>query len=163
MAISERIHFFRTKNNMTMKELGNRLGFSEKTADVRIAQYETAKRLPKADTTEKLAAIFNVSPEALNVPDIDSYTGLMHTLFALEDMYGLYIDDLDGELCLRLDKTKGTTYATLFEMLFAWNRKRKAMRRGELSKDDYDTFRYNFRLSDTDMITVEVPREETEK
>ena len=48
MAISERIHFFRTKNNMTMKELGNRLGFSEKTADVRIAQYETAKRLPKA-------------------------------------------------------------------------------------------------------------------
>ena len=44
MAISERIHFFRTKNNMTMKELGNRLGFSEKTADVRIAQYETAKR-----------------------------------------------------------------------------------------------------------------------
>ena len=147
MAISERIHFFRTKNNMTMKELGNRLGFSEKTADVRIAQYETAKRLPKADTTEKLAAIFNVSPEALN------------TLFALEDMYGLYIDDIDGELCLRLDKTKGTTYATLFEMLFAWNRKRKAMRRGELSKDDYDTFRYNFKLSDTDMITADVPRD----
>ena len=84
----------------------------------------------------------------------------MHTLFALEDMYGLYIDDIDGELCLRLDKTKGTTYATLFEMLFAWNRKRKAMRRGELSKDDYDTFRYNFRLSDTDMITAKIPKED---
>ena len=59
MAISERIHFFRTKNNMTMKELGNRLGFSEKTADVRIAQYETAKRLPKADTAEKLETYLN--------------------------------------------------------------------------------------------------------
>ena len=30
---------------------------------------------------------------------------LMHTLFALEDMYGLKIGEIDGELCLRLDKS----------------------------------------------------------
>ena len=33
------------------------------------------------------------------------YVGLMHTLFALEDMYGLKIKDIDGELCLCLDKS----------------------------------------------------------
>ena len=34
----------------------------------------------------------------------------MHTLFALEDMYGLKIGEIDGEVCLRLDKSAGTTY-----------------------------------------------------
>ena len=53
-----------------------------------------------------MADIFEVSPHALAVPDIDSYVGLMHTLFTLEDLYGLHIDEIDGELCLRLDKAK---------------------------------------------------------
>ena len=54
------------------------------------------------------------------VPDIDSYVGLMHTLFTLEDLYGLHIDEIDGELCLRLDKAKGTTYLSMFDMFHAW-------------------------------------------
>ena len=33
--------------------------------------------------------IVSVDAPALDVPDIDSFVGLMHTLFALEDMYGL--------------------------------------------------------------------------
>lgn len=33
--------------------------------------------------------IISVDAPALDVPDIDSFVGLMHTLFALEDMYGL--------------------------------------------------------------------------
>lgn len=32
--------------------------------------------------------IVSVDAPALDVPDIDSFVGLMHTLFALEDMYG---------------------------------------------------------------------------
>ena len=32
----------------------------------------------------------------------------MHTLFALEDIYGLKIDKLDDEVCIRLDKNRGT-------------------------------------------------------
>ena len=48
-----------------------------------------------------MAQIFEVSPNALNVPDIDTDIGLMHTLFTLEDTRGLKIGKLDGELCLR--------------------------------------------------------------
>ena len=80
MAIGERIHFFRILRGMTQKYLGMALGFPEKSADVRLAQYENSSRTPKADVTAALAEVLDVSPKALDVPDIDSYTGLMHTL-----------------------------------------------------------------------------------
>ena len=101
MAIGERIHFFRLLRGMTQKYLGMTLGFPEKSADVRLAQYETGSRTPKADLTAALAQVLDVSPHALSVPDIDSYVGLMHTLFTLEDNYGLKISEMDGEVCLR--------------------------------------------------------------
>ena len=50
-----------------------------------LAQYETGTRKPKAELTAALAQALDVSPHALDVPDIDSYIGLMHTLFTLED------------------------------------------------------------------------------
>ena len=98
MAIGERIHFFRLLRGMTQKYLGMSLGFPEKSADVRLAQYETGSRTPKADLTAALAEVLDVSPHALSVPDIDSYVGLMHTLFTLEDNYGLKVTEQDGEL-----------------------------------------------------------------
>ena len=66
---------------MTQKYLGMQVGFPEKTADIRMAQYESGSRTPKADLTNNLANVFGISTSALTVPDIDSYNGLMHTLF----------------------------------------------------------------------------------
>ena len=106
MAIGERIHFFRLLRGMTQKYLGMALSFPEKSADVRLAQYETGSRTPKADLTAALAEVLDVSPHALSVPDIDSYVGLMHTLFTLEDNYGLKVTELDGELALQVDFRK---------------------------------------------------------
>ena len=56
MAIGERIHFFRVLRGMTQKYLGQSVGFPEKSADVRLAQYETGTRTPKADLTSSLAS-----------------------------------------------------------------------------------------------------------
>ena len=98
--------FFRLLRGMTQKYLGMALGFPEKSADVRLAQYETGSRTPKADLTAALAQVLDVSPHALSVPDIDSYVGLMHTLFTLEDNYGLKITEQDGELVLQVDFRK---------------------------------------------------------
>ncbi len=120
MAIGERIRFFRNLCGMTQKYLGQVVGFPEKTADIRMAQYESGSRTPKADLTNKLAEVFDISPQALSVPDIDSYNGLMHTLFTLEDLYGFRIDKLDDELCIRLDKGMGTNYLIMFDMFSAW-------------------------------------------
>ena len=97
MAIGERIKYIRNLKNFTQKYLGQLIGFPEKTADIRIAQYESGTRTPKADITKELAKALEVSPLALDVPDIDSGLGLMHTLFALEDIYGLQAEEKDGE------------------------------------------------------------------
>lgn len=103
MAIGERIHFFRNLRGITQKQLGMIIGFPEKSADVRIAQYENGSRKPKEDVTSALATALAVSEHALNVPNIDSTEGLMHTLFVLEDTYGLYVDKTDKEVCLRVN------------------------------------------------------------
>lgn len=60
-----------------------------------------------------------VSPHALDIPDIDSNIGLMHTFFALEDLRGLKIDKIDGELCIRLDKENGNIYDEMLQMFSA--------------------------------------------
>ena len=72
MAIGERIRFLRNLRGMTQKYLGTAIGFPEKTADIRMAQYESGTRTPKADVTNELAKVLEVSPLALTVPDIDS-------------------------------------------------------------------------------------------
>ena len=57
MAIGERIRFIRNLRGMTQKYLGMAAGFDEKTADVRMAQYESGTRTPKADLTKTLAGV----------------------------------------------------------------------------------------------------------
>lgn len=144
MAIGERIRFFRNLRGMTQKYLGQAVGFPEKTADIRMAQYESGSRTPKAELTENLAGALGVSPLALSVPDIDSYLGLMHTLFALEDIYGMKIDKLDDEVCIRLDKNRGTSYISLLERFTAWQKEVEKYRNGEISKEEYDHWRYTY-------------------
>ena len=134
MAIGERIRFFRNKKGVTQKYLGQVVGFPERSADVRMAQYETGSRTPKADLTRTLAGFFEVSTDALTVPDIDSDIGLMHTLFALEDIRGLTIGEIDGEICLKLDKSKGKTYVDMLEMLSAWAEQAKKLEAGEITR-----------------------------
>ena len=144
MAIGERIRFFRNLRGMTQKYLGQAVGFPEKTADIRMARYESGSRTPKAELTENLAGALGVSPLALSVPDIDSYLGLMHTLFALEDIYGMKIDKLDDEVCIRLDKNRGTSYISLLERFTAWQKEAEKYRNGEISKEEYDHWRYTY-------------------
>ena len=114
MAIGERIHFFRTKRGMTQKYVGGQIGFDEKSADVRMAQYEKETRVPKDNLIKALANLFDVNPEALKVPDIDSHVGLMHTLFTLEDRYGLKIE------------------------------KAEALESKQITQDEYDQWRYHY-------------------
>ena len=144
MAIGERIRFFRNLRGMTQKYLGQVVGFPEKTADIRMAQYESGSRTPKTDLTNKLAEVFDISPQALSVPDIDSYIGLMHTLFTLEDRYGLTIVKTENGVSMYADPRKGTDAADLFEMLTAWAEQAEKYRNGEINREDYDKWRYNY-------------------
>lgn len=157
MAIGERIRFFRNLRGMTQKYLGTVVGFPEKTADIRMAQYESGSRTPKADLTNSLAEVFGVSPLALSVPDIDSYLGLMHTLFTLEDRYGLTIEKGENGVSLRVDPRKGKDAAELSKMLNAWAEQAQKYHSGDISREDYDKWRYNYPKYDETSGYVKIP------
>ena len=157
MAIGERIRFIRNLRGMTQKWLGMAIGFDEKTADIRVAQYESGTRTPKENYVTSIASALEVRPEALDLPDIDSYVGLAHTLFALEDIYGFYPDSIEGELCIRLDKTRGNTYNHMFDILSAWQQEFAKNKNKEISKEEYDKWRYNYPEFDTSKRWVKVP------
>ena len=143
MAIGQRIKFFRHRIGMTQKQLGEQLGFMGKTSDVRMAQYESEARVPKIDLVKQMSQIFGVNTHALTVPDIDTHIGLMHTLFALEDMYGLKVKNVDGQPHLCLDSSISAPGSSADEMLRAWMDKltnwktvksaRKNMMNGDIS------------------------------
>ncbi|RGC61796.1 XRE family transcriptional regulator [Agathobaculum butyriciproducens] len=157
MAIGERIRFFRNLRGMTQKYLGQMVGFPEKTADIRMAQYESGSRSPKAELTENLAGVLGVSPLALSVPDIDSYLGLMHTLFTLEDRYGLTVETGETGVSLRVDPRKGKDAAELSEMLTAWAEQAEKYRNGKINREDYDKWRYNYPKYDETSGYVKTP------
>ena len=156
MAFGKRIRFFRLRKGLKQKELGEMLGFMGKTSDVRLAQYENEARTPKDDLIRRMADIFDVDSRAITVPDIDTYVGLMHTLFALEDMYGLKICDSDDGFCLRLDR-KHPEFHNLFGYFLAWQQEKAKQDAGEITQEEYDTWRYKYPSLDSSQIRVKVP------
>ena len=161
MAIGERIRFIRNLRGMTQKILGAAIGFPEKTADIRLAQYESGTRTPKEDITLALANALEVAPQALSVPDIDSYIGLAHTLFALEDIYGLTVEEtLDGEVCLKIKNNRGRSTEELLKILVAWKEHADKCKSGEITKDTYDEWRYNYPKYDTTQNWVKIPSQQ---
>ena len=83
MAFGKRIKLFRTLRGMKQRQVGEILGFNGAATEVRMAQYESEAREPKAALIEQMASIFKVSPKAISVPEIDTYDGIMHTFFCI--------------------------------------------------------------------------------
>ena len=144
MAIGKRIKFFRKRNRLTMKALGMFIGFKENSADVRIAQYESDKKRPRRKLLKGLADALGVVPEAITVPDIDTPIGLMHTLFALEDMYGLTIHTSYGRPCLCVLSQAEPREMDLQEYLEEWCTVKMDLLHGRITKTEYDDWRYNY-------------------
>lgn len=148
MAFGKRIKNIRKLRRLTQKDLGERIGFTGKTADIRIAQYEAETRKPKDQITESMAAALDVPPFALNVPDIDSYYGIIHTLFALEDEFGFKISNVNGDPCITLDKYH-KSFLNLFDMFNDWQKQHQKLQDGEITKEEYDEWRYSYPASVT--------------
>lgn len=143
MAIGERIRFIRNLRGITQKALGISAGLTEKTADNRIAQYESGVRVPKQELTSQIADVLGISPNALNVPDIDSCTGVMHTLFTLEDLYGFVIIEHDGQPVIKLNPNCDK-YPQLHRMLLDWLTKKQMLSSGAITREEYDDWRYGY-------------------
>ena len=114
-----------------MKYLGMAVGLPANSADIRISQYESGTRTPKDDLLFKIANELGVSPETLSVPDLDTLSGVMHTLFILEDLYDFRIS------------LENCTSDKLSMAISEWQRMYESYLRGEINKEQYDDWRYN--------------------
>ena len=83
-----------------------------------------------------------------------------HQYDRLEDMYGLKIDEMDGEVVLRLDKSDYSTYSSMDKMLRAWLAEAKKLENGESTKEEYDNWRYKYPELDTHQVWAKVPSQE---
>lgn len=143
-AVSKRIRFFRRLRGMTQKELGKAVGFSSRTASIRIAQYEGGARTPKPELLKQISDALNVSEDALTTPDLESAAGLMHTLFALEDTHFFNVFSLTNNIELWSDTEDDSVPLTVRVMLRTWAKLREKYLYGDISKEEYDQWRYNF-------------------
>lgn len=144
MSLGERIRFFRKRNKWTQVELGEKMGFTGTTANIRVAQYEWNRRKPSKETVEEFARIFDVVPEALQNPDIDSKVGLMHTLFTLEDLYGISAEIVEGRVCLKPDIKHPKYNAELVDDLASWSDMKSKLDSGVITQEEYDHWRYHY-------------------
>lgn len=138
MNIGKRLRNIRNHRNLTQQELGVKIGIDEKSAGVRIIQYEKGLRTPRKEYVEKFSEVLNVMPEAINVPTINDSTGLMHLLFALEEFFDFRITELDNKVCLIFGKE-------VESLLSEWYEKNKSFQNGDISENEYKDWQYNYK------------------
>ena len=87
MRVGERIKKIRIFRGITQRDLGIKMGYEEKFADTRIAQYESGYRVPKKDAIIQLAQILDVNYVMLLDYELGSAENLMQILFWLDEMH----------------------------------------------------------------------------
>lgn len=134
MKLGEKIRYFRRKAELTQKQLGIMLGFTESNADVRIAQYESGTRKPSFLVMKNMSDKLDVSMYALEAPEIDlrRQNETMHILFALEDAGLIQFTD-SGILIDTKDKN-------FRKRLLQW----RTVHSKITDKESYDEWRYRY-------------------
>ena len=133
---------------MTQKELGIAIGFEEKSADIRIAQYESNTRTPKEELLRKIAEVLDVNYRSLYEPTLYAAEDVMYTLFELDEHYPgtrLYevTDTTDPDLPEK-HMAVSFRYRLLDDFLKEWQLRKKQLREGEITKEEYLEWKLNW-------------------
>ena len=99
-SIGGKIKRIREHLGLTQKQLGLRCGFSENTADVRIRQYESNKKVPREKALKTLCYALEIEEHALFDADLLPNNAMYHALFDIEDFHGLHPVQIDGRYYL---------------------------------------------------------------
>ena len=135
MKIGEKIRKFRTEKGLSQKELAKMAGLSEPA----IRNYELGNRTPSDKQIGAIAGALDISPFAISNPNIESYIGVMHTLFALEEEYGATL------VC-----EPGATYITfpagsdLRSRLSDWGEVFSKSKDGSMTKEEYEEWKNTY-------------------
>ena len=164
MTLGEKLKRIRTFRGMTQKDLGVAVGFDDKGADNRIAQYETNYRVPKEDLLKKMAKVLRVSPYNFYDPDPGCAEEILRTLFWLDDVTpGLiclfqmvpdekrrksedsnvyYRDDID--LPVKPPVGMYFDYSFLNDSIAEWLIRQQELKANEITKDEYFEWKLNW-------------------
>lgn len=85
MTVGEKIRHIRNFRGLTQKELGLKIGLDAKSADNRMAQYETNYRVPKKDMLVSIAKALDVNPINFIGSVSCSAENIMLTFFWLDE------------------------------------------------------------------------------
>lgn len=145
MAIGDKIKKIRVKRDMTQRDLGLAIGFNERTADVRMAQYESGTRVPKEAVIAKIAEVLKVNADYLMAPAIDKTEEIIHALIYLDELNQLKMaaeeyTTPEGEELKRIKLS--LTYLDIY--LEEWYEKKKALENDEISQDEYYEWKVNW-------------------
>ena len=83
-SLGQKIKKIRMLRKYTQKELGVMCGFSFSSADVRIAQYEKNKKIPREKILKDMCNALGVGEGALIHADMLSYQEMFYALFDME-------------------------------------------------------------------------------
>ena len=148
MAVGDRIKRIRNLRGLTQKELGMSIGFDEKTADVRMAQYESGTRTPKEEMLKKIAKVLDVNFRSIYEPTLYSAEDVMYTLFELDEQYnGLTIYDVeDNSDPYYPEKHKSICFnARILDDLFAeWQIRKQELAEGKITREEYIEWKINW-------------------
>ncbi|MCL2249133.1 MAG: helix-turn-helix domain-containing protein [Oscillospiraceae bacterium] len=145
MAVGERIRRVRNLRKLTQKELGLAVGFDDKTADVRIAQYETGTRTPKEDLLRKIAEVLDVNFRSLYEPTLYAAEDVMFTLFELDEHYNMRIfSTVEEDGYSKVVRSINFDSNLLDEFISEWHRRKRELADGTISKAEYLEWKLNW-------------------
>lgn len=149
MTIGEKIKNARNLRGLTQRELGIKLGFDENSADVRIAQYESGTRTPKADLLLQIAAVLDVNINSLKNPSLENTEIFIHLLFDLEQeskkrhTNNFSIISVPDELGNPQPALQFHNHL-LNEFLAEWQLRRKELSDKIITEEEYEEWMLNF-------------------
>lgn len=128
MSIGEKIRKERTYKGLSQKQLAEKVRMSEPA----IRNYELGNRTPSQKQIELIAGAMGVSPFALSDPDLESYHGIIHALFYLENTIGMHPIEIDGHIYLSVP-SRSNIYSRMEEWLDAYTK----FQNNEMSVEEY--------------------------
>ena len=137
MNSGDRIKAARNLRGMTQKELGLEMHYPYKSADIRIAQYESGTRGIKREVIDQLAEILGVSPESLVGPKGYDRQDVMRIMFDLEDKgYDIDIHKKGDHVVVEI------TADTLSLPLTEWKKMKTRLKMGRISEKAYVEWKF---------------------
>lgn len=139
MTVGEKIRKERIHQNLSQKQLADKVKMSEPA----IRNYELGNRIPSQKQIELIAQALHVSPFALSDPNLDTYYGIMHAFFYLENTIGLHPIEIDGQFYLELSPTEQQAKTT-YEDIGKWYTAFQQASNHEISEEEYKEWKDTF-------------------